>query len=94
MGSYRRGGGDSGRVREVADERPSEAVVPAIAETRGCDPTELPPLNDVLDPDALNDLFADTAGGHYRRDGHLTFEYTDCRVVVLGGEKVRVEVDD
>lgn len=80
--------------REVVDERPTEAVVLAVADARGCDPVELPPLNDALDPDSLNDLFADKAGGRPRRGGRLAFEYADCRVVVLGGEKIRVETND
>jgi hypothetical protein len=84
----------SGRKREVLGERPSEAVLFAIAEVRGCDPTDLPPLNGVIDPEALDDLFSVTAGGDSRCGGRLAFEYADCRVVVLGGERVHIQKSD
>ena len=80
--------------REVVGERPSEAVVLAVADFLGRDPVAMPPLNRVIDPDALNNLFADTASGVSRQRGHLEFEYVDCRVLVVGDEFVRVEATD
>jgi hypothetical protein len=95
MNNGRATGGDGADWEfEVVGEQPSEAVVRAVAEVRGCDPVELPPLNGALDPDALDDLFEDTVGGRPRRGGRLAFEYADCRVNVLGGEKIRVEFLD
>lgn len=54
----------------------TEAVVSAVAEREGVDPTRLPtPLNDVVDTDALEAIFrADT--------GRVTFEYMGYLVTV------------
>lgn len=88
------GGGGADREFEVVGERPSETVVRAVSKVHECEPVELPPLNDALDPDALDDLFGETVGGQSRHGGHLVFEYADCLVTVLGGEKIRIEEAD
>jgi hypothetical protein len=51
----------------------SETVIEAVAAIRGIDLTETRiPLMDVLDPDALDALFAHAPQGH-RTTGHITF---------------------
>ena len=80
-------------VRRVGDEIPTEAVVRAVATVRGVDPLDLPPLDGVLDGEALDDLFDDTFAGLPRDGGLLIFEYCDCRVAV-GPDEVRVDADD
>ena len=87
-------GSDAVEERSIDDMTPTEAVVDAIAEVHDCEPTDLPPLNDVLDSEALDGLFTDTPGGHTRRDGHLQFRYCDCTVIVLGSGKVVVDAND
>jgi hypothetical protein len=71
---------------ELRDE-PSIAIVEAIADRTGRDATDLPPLQDTVDVDALNALV--------RRPGHddvrITFEY-DGLVVTADGDG-DVEVD-
>lgn len=79
--------------RDTGDEPPSETIVMAVADAKGCAPTDLPPLHDVIDPDALDSLFADTLDGRIRSGGRLTFRYCDCDVAVLGWGKVLVDSD-
>ena len=68
--------------------RTSESVVMAVADAKGVDPIDLQPLNDGLDPDALNNIFrTDTIG-------ELTFEYEDTHVVVTGDGRVSVNGRD
>jgi hypothetical protein len=78
----------TGAVARQADE-PSVAVVMAVAAREGVDPTELsPPLNDVVDPDALDALFA---GSDDESIGSLTFDYRGYSVEVRSDGRVHVE---
>lgn len=61
------------RYRIDDEAPPSIAVINAVAETQGCDPLELTPIFEVVDPDAL-----DALGKHHRRGGEpieISFEY-------------------
>lgn len=87
-------GSDAAQERTYDGMTPTEAVVDAVAEVHDCEPTDLPPLNDVLDSEALDGLFTDTPGGRTRRDGHLHFRYCDCIVVVSGSGEVVVDAND
>lgn len=59
----------------------SYAVVEQVAKFKDEKPGALePPLNDVIDPDALDSLFAPT--GTSARDGTITFDYSGCRITV------------
>lgn len=53
-----------------------ERVVAAVAETTGRPPTELPPLYEAIDPDAL----AEIAGERIL----IRFEYAGCRITIEG----------
>lgn len=44
-----------------ADDEPSLAVIEAVAEAEGCDSTDLSPLFEVIDPEALDRLVEDGA---------------------------------
>jgi hypothetical protein len=57
------------------------AVVEAVSTVLDVDPTEVTPLNEVIDTDALNALFTSTATD-VRRTGHIQFVYEDCLVRV------------
>ncbi|NHN58931.1 MULTISPECIES: HalOD1 output domain-containing protein [Halorussus] len=80
-------------VRRVGDETPTVAVVRAVASVRGADPLDLPPLDGVLDPDALDRLFDGTSADLPRDGGLVAFEYCDCTVAV-GPDEVRIVDDD
>ncbi|WP_459807299.1 HalOD1 output domain-containing protein [Halopiger thermotolerans] len=66
----------------ATDESVTVQLVRALADAADVDPVELsPPLYDVVDPDALEALFAPTEGGTTRR-GRVEFTYAEYRVTV------------
>ena len=72
------------------DESMSTAVVRAVSAVENRDPLSLPPLADVLDPDALDAVFAARSDGSPRRGGRLRFVYSRCRVTTDNDEYLRV----
>lgn len=68
----------------------SARVVARVAEAAGVEPTDLDPLYDQVDPDALNELFEPTGDGTVRGPGtvilelagHRVFAYSDGTVIV------------
>ena len=81
-------------VELVTKWEPSTRVVEAIAEAEGVDPVALdPPLNAVIDLDALDELFSPTSGVP-RPSGRVEFEYDHYEVVVEGDGAVTVEPKD
>ncbi|WP_435175762.1 HalOD1 output domain-containing protein [Halorussus sp. AFM4] len=71
-------------------ERPSEGVVAAVAAAAGADPTDLDPLAETLDPDALDALFAAHLDGTPRDAGRTEFSFCGYGVVVNGTGHVSV----
>lgn len=84
----------------AADEQlPSQAVIEAIATAEGVSPSELAPpeyepLHAVVDPEALDALFADRSSGTPRPGGSVSFTYcgyaltvTDCATVSIDDER-------
>jgi len=69
----------------------STTVVEAVARERGVPVTEIDtPLNDVVDPDALDALFGSTMTGKERMTtGHVEFTFAGCDVVVEADGSVR-----
>lgn len=64
-------------------QEPSAAVVEAVARAEGVDPTEIEtPLYEVVDPDALDDLFAfrHTHGRASKVRVHFTYYGYEVRV--------------
>ncbi|QLG29787.1 hypothetical protein HUG10_19490 (plasmid) [Halorarum halophilum] len=73
------------------DESICEAVVSAVGEALGKDPTAVEPLNTAVDPDALESLFDVRYGGEARTgDGHVSFRLDGCDVTVYGDQQVVV----
>ena len=62
------------------DERPSAAVINAVAWCNGTDPTTLTPLQEVLDADALDALM----DAPEEAAVSITFDYEGCTVQVTG----------
>jgi len=64
---------------------PSVAVIEAVGAVSNSEPTELPPLVETIDPDALNSLFnsPDSAG-------RVVFRYLEYTVAVSADRTVRV----
>lgn len=68
------------RTHEIEpSQRPSDAVVMAVAAESGRDPLELPPLCEAIDPEAL-DALVDRDGG--RGDPAVATTYADYHVRV------------
>ena len=61
---------------------PSEAVIDAVANAEGVEPTDLRPLYDALDPDALDSLFQPRGHASRSTRGQITFEYHGYEVHV------------
>lgn len=61
--------------------RPSQRVIAEIAQQNAVAPTDLPPLHDVIDPDALDALFEPTPDTG-RMTGEVSFEYGGYDVIV------------
>ena len=68
------------------NESVSTAVVRAVSAVEGRAPDSLPPLATVLDPVALDGLFAPQFDGEARTGGRISFVYSTCRVTVDNGE--------
>lgn len=72
------------------NEAVSTAVVRAVSAVVGREPCSLPPLEAVLDPDALDALFGPLPDGETRLGGRVSFVYSHCRVTVDNGEYLTV----
>lgn len=85
--STRRNGYDSRTdtyraTHDWSAERPlGLTVVNAVAALEGRSPTDCAPLHDVIDPEALDDLFG-PEGSEAPAEGCLRFEYLGHRVTV------------
>ena len=66
------------------DVPPSTAVVEAVAEVTNDRPEDLPPLYDVVDPDALDGIIGRGT------DGVVAFRYVGCLVNVDADGSVRI----
>ncbi len=72
-------------------------VIAAVAEREGVDPTEIEPptydaLYDVINPEALDSLFAPREDGTPRAAGRVEFPFCGYQVVVTSDGTV--EIDD
>lgn len=76
---------DGNTVRESydwAETTPSAAVVETMAAVVDSDPTEIGPLYDSIDPDALDTLFRETGSSPMCDDGYVSFTFADHSVAV------------
>lgn len=72
---------------EIGNATTTQSIVEAVAELDGADPLELtPPLCEVVDPEALDSLFA-----HDTATGKVVFSYNNCEVSVFSDGFVSVE---
>ena len=67
--------------KPVPERSTSQRVIEAVAAITGNDPTEVGPLYHVIDPDALDHLFASTQRSG-RTGGRIEFTFAGCDVVV------------
>jgi hypothetical protein len=98
-------GGEQGAICDVAeptnqpavvyererDQTTTRAVVEALSIALDVPETELPPIYDAVDPDALDDIFrSDDALATPDGGGHVIFEYEARRVRVESDGRILV----
>jgi hypothetical protein len=89
----RRGSTGEGRLEVLheGDVHLGTAIVHAVSEATGVAVEAMDKeLNDVVDPDALNHLFADRLDGRPRAGGHVSFSLLDCDVQVFSDGRIVV----
>ena len=74
----------AGHPSRSPPEPPTHAVAAALAAREGVDPTELPPLHDSIDTEAMDAVLD---GGE---DVRLTFSHLGYEVTVTGDGRVEV----
>lgn len=72
-----------------SDRSPAEVVVEALAEAAEIDPIDLPPLYEVVDLDALDQLFRERSGASHANT-LLSFRVETWNVFVRADGRVRV----
>ncbi|AXG06938.1 hypothetical protein DU500_11155 [Haloplanus rubicundus] len=75
-----------------ADKSVSYTLLCTVAEVESCRPTDLPVLQDTLDVDALDAMFASKSDESPRFEGSLTFEYSDSIVSIRSTPSVTISV--
>jgi Halobacterial output domain 1 len=75
--------------RPHGNESITQDIVREVATRTDVQPTELPPLYDFIDPDALDTVVRSTDS-----DLELSFRFAGYRVTVEGDESIRVRQDD
>lgn len=70
-----------------AEASMSMAVVQAVADRENTDPVSLPPLNDAIDPDAVDALFPATNDAYPRAES-LTFTYHGYSVTISNAGQI------
>lgn len=85
----------TGTYRVVLDGmiEASSTVVMAVAAVLDRDVTELDPLDDAVDPDALDALFVPKPDGTERGGGELSFRFGGCTVTVASRGEIVVDPD-
>lgn len=72
------------------ESRPSMLVIELLADVVGVDATDVGPIYEAVDPDALDRLFEDMPDGTARESGRVTFEVSDHTVRVYGSGRLVV----
>jgi len=74
-------------------ERMVSAIVSGVAACTGRGVTDLPPLYNVVDSEALERVFASPPGSRrHSNDRRFVFTYAGCEVMVDGGHEVTVRL--
>lgn len=66
------------------DGDPDQSVIDAVSAATGRPPSEIGPLYDAIDPDALSDLFGPTHDDRPRTGGEIRFPFEGFSVVIDG----------
>lgn len=77
------------RYDAAGDRTPAEAIVDAVATAAGVDPLDLPPLYEMVDPDAVDRLFGHPAEAA-ETEALLSFRFDTWNVFVRADGRIRV----
>lgn len=77
-----------------SDESLCETVIFTVAAVTGKPPTEIEPLYDTIDPDALATLFSPISDANPRADGFVSFTLDDQPVMVHASGEIVLDVSD
>lgn len=72
---------------------PSTAVIELIAEESGRDPTELDPLSEKIDPEALDQIVSCNGTNPHDHTVSVSFSFCGYAVVVESGGLVELSLD-
>lgn len=72
----------------MTEKTPVQRVITTVAEVTDSDPTELPPLNDSIDPEALNTLFTSQPSASRVE---VSFRYAKYRIIIQENGEVSVQ---
>lgn len=99
----REDGGEDGPEREASGSEDttyrgrsgtdlvSTSVVRAVAAVTGKEPVDIQPLYDVVDADALDDLFSPATGDGPRTTGHVSFFLEGVDVTVHASGEIVID---
>lgn len=76
--------------RMANDERISDTVMEGVSAATGIDPLDLPPLSEVVDPDALDSLFHRDSREQEPRS-RVEFVFAGCEVGIHADGRVVVD---
>lgn len=76
------------------EEHISIKVLRTVAAYANKEPTELPPLYQVVHPDGLDTIFASMTDGPERASGKVVFPYAGFQVTVWADGSVDIELPD
>ncbi|WP_083252679.1 HalOD1 output domain-containing protein [Haladaptatus sp. W1] len=78
------------RQRTATEPSISFLILEAVTAREEINPGDCPPLYDVIDPDALDNLFATTQAGN-ERHGKVTFQYCGYHITVSGDRTISLD---
>ena len=73
-----------------SDESVTTTVIRGVAAVTNTPPTELDPLFEILDSDALGQIFRSTDSGCSRDDGWVSFQFNGCAVIVNATGEIEI----
>lgn len=76
------------------DESIPTAVIMGVAAITNTPPTDLDPMFETLDPDALDQLFHPSARGSSRDAGWVSFHLNGCAVRIYATEEIEITPDE
>lgn len=78
-----------------SDDRLSTVIIDAVAAVTDTEPTDIGPLYNVIDPEALEQVFAPTpTSTRCHAASYLSFSLHDCEVTVASDGLIEIQIPD